>query len=171
MESVFRKFLVALGEEGVDAVVCGGVACILHGVRRVTADLDLSVRLDAVNLAGFIRVAERFELKPRVPEPVEALASPERRRAWVQDKGAMVFTLRAQDAPFSVDVFLTYPVPHDELVASAWRIDVGGQAALVSSVDHLLVAKLAIADPRTEDRRDIEDLTRIVEAQRRGDES
>lgn len=32
--------LAALAEAGVEFVVCGGVAVVLHGVERVTMDLE-----------------------------------------------------------------------------------------------------------------------------------
>lgn len=35
--------IVDLAKAGVEFVVCGGVACVLHGVERVTMDLDIRV--------------------------------------------------------------------------------------------------------------------------------
>ena len=40
----------ALVEANVEFIVIGGVAAILHGVSRVTSDLDISAPLDRDNL-------------------------------------------------------------------------------------------------------------------------
>jgi len=38
----FKEFLTVLSRERVKFIVCGGVAAVLHGVERVTMDLDLN---------------------------------------------------------------------------------------------------------------------------------
>jgi hypothetical protein len=40
MENYLKEMLVTFGDAGVEFVVGGGVACVLHGVERVTLDLD-----------------------------------------------------------------------------------------------------------------------------------
>lgn len=43
MENYLKEMLVTLTDAGVEFVVGGGVACVLHGVERVTLDLDIAV--------------------------------------------------------------------------------------------------------------------------------
>ena len=50
MENYLKEMLVTLADAGVEFVVGGGVACVLHGVERVTLDLDVAVQLNAPNL-------------------------------------------------------------------------------------------------------------------------
>ncbi len=108
-------------------------------------------------------VASALGLRPRIPEPPEALLDPVRRRVWTEEKGA-VYTLVATNGAFAVDVFLTYPQGYDELAASADRFVVEGRTVLVSCKEHLLAAKGAMDPPRTVDLRDIADLSELLHA-------
>ena len=58
---------MTLAEAGVEFVVDGGVACVLHGVERVTLDLDVAVQMNSPNLDRLISAVERLDLQRRVP--------------------------------------------------------------------------------------------------------
>lgn len=163
MGNPIQDTLVSLADAGVRFVVCGGVACIFQGVARATHDLDLRVALEEPDVRALLAVARRFGMRPRVPEPMEALLDPTRRREWVENKHAKVYTLLAPDGAFSVDVFLDYPVAFSDLWDDADVVDVAGRAVRVSSKAHLLAAKLAIEKPRKHDLRDIEDLKELID--------
>jgi len=143
-------------------VVCGGVACILQGVARATHDLDVRVAMDDLSLARLIRAVRQLGLRPRIPEPLEALLDASRRFAWMEEKRAVVYTLESPEGDFALDVFLQYPLSHAELAAAAGRFDIEGRSVLVSSKRHLIEAKRAVLPPRTVDLRDIEDLTALL---------
>jgi len=101
-----------------------------------------------------------------VPEPLEALLDAERRRAWVEEKHAVVYTLIAGSGAFSLDVFLNYPLSFEELAAEADAFDIEGRRVLVSSKRHLIVAKSSVKPPRKVDLRDIEDLQELLHGPR-----
>ena len=48
--AIFRR----LNEAGVRYAVAGGMAVNLHGIPRMTYDIDLVLRLDDRNLAAFV---------------------------------------------------------------------------------------------------------------------
>lgn len=161
-ENLLRRTLVALADANVRFVVCGGVACILQGVARTTHDLDVRVALETPDLLALIRVARALDLQPRVPEPLDALLDAGRRRVWVEEKHAVVYTLIARSRAFSLDVFLRYPLSFEELAADADAFDIEGRRVLVSSRRHLIVAKSSVTPPRKVDLRDIEDLEELL---------
>ena len=154
--------MVALADARVRFVVCGGVACVLQGVARATQDLDVRVRLDDGDLRGVVGVSRALGLTPRIPEPLEALLDVERRRVWVDEKRAVVYTLLSPTGAFSLDIFLRYPLSFEELEASADTFDIEGRAVRVSSKRHLIAAKRAVLPPRTTDLRDIADLKELL---------
>ncbi len=162
-ENLLTRTLTALADARVRFVVCGGVACVLQGVARTTHDLDLRVALDEPDLRALLVVAGQLGLRPRTPEPAEALLDPERRRAWVEEKHAVVYTLVAPSGAFALDVFLVYPVPLESLEAEATPVDIEGRRVLVSSRRHLVEAKRAVVPPRKVDLRDIEDLLELMD--------
>lgn len=158
----FTQFIVELRQHDVRFVVCGGIACIIHGVQRTTADLDIVVELTHDNLARLIDVARSRALQPRVPEPLEALLDEARRKDWIENKNAKVYTLVSPQSPLQVDVMLVYPIGFDDLWAEA-RIEVmRGVEFRVSSKRHLIAAKDSVDPPRVRDRRDIEDLQELI---------
>ena len=165
-ENLLRRTIVALADANVRFVVCGGVACILQGVARTTHDLDVCVALEPLDLEALVRVARALDLRPRVPEPLDALLDAERRRAWVEEEHAVFYTLIAPSGAFSVDVFLNYPLSFEELAAEAYSFDIEGRRVLVSSKRHLIVAKSSVVPPRKVDLRDIEDLQELLRGPR-----
>ena len=145
--------------------MCGGVACVLHGVDRSTHDLDLAIDWPGVSATALLDITERFQLQPLIPEPMTSVLDPERRRAWIEEKGAKVFTLRSDDGQRVVDLFLTYPIPWSELYAAATPLDGSSASSArirISGIQHLLEAKRSVIPPRRRDLRDIEDLLVIL---------
>ncbi|HNY31900.1 MAG TPA: hypothetical protein PKO15_13520 [Fibrobacteria bacterium] len=139
-------------------VVCGGIAVVLHGVERVTMDLDIRLPEDDENFGRLVDVLEARGLQPRNPEPMRALCDPVRRSAWIREKGALVWTAQTPDGSEQVDVFLSYPIAWTDLSRDAGVYSVRGREIKVSSREHLILAKRMVDPPRRKDLRDIEDL-------------
>ena len=98
-EDLFRK----LNENGVRYVVVGGVAVVLHGHPRMTADIDLAVDLDRKAAALAIRALTGMGLRPRVPVEPEAFADPSQRERWIEERGMRVFNLYDPNDPLDVN--------------------------------------------------------------------
>jgi len=147
-----------LASAQVQFVVCGGVACVLHGVERVTMDLDVRVPDDDDNYCRLVEALEARSFVSRIPEPMSALCDRKRREAWVQEKGALVWTAQSLDGIEQIDVFLSYPISWTELVRDAKSLTLRGQTVRISSREHLILAKRQVDPPRRKDLRDIEDL-------------
>src|ERR1019366_8585560 len=104
--TLFRELDIA----GVSYVLCGGLAIVLHGSHRFTADIDLAVALDAENLHRFIEVVTRLGYRPRAPVPAQDLIDPQNRRNWQKEKKATAFTFVDPNLPYrQIDVFLEDP--------------------------------------------------------------
>jgi len=63
----YEEILSTLVDSGVDFIIAGGVACVLHGVERVTLDVDIAVALDRGNFTKFLDSMKKLRLQPRVP--------------------------------------------------------------------------------------------------------
>ncbi len=57
-------------------LIVGGVAVVLHGFLRATADLDLVVALNEENLKPFLALMKAKGYRPKVPVPIESLSDP-----------------------------------------------------------------------------------------------
>ena len=152
-----------MGQEGASVVVAGGVAAVLHGVERVTMDLDLAVEMTGDNLERFIGVMKRFGLTPRVPVPPEALMDPAKVKQMVEEKNAIVFTFLDVNYPiWHVDLFLRQDHSYFELGRDSVTVTVDGNEIQVVSKRKLIQLKRRISPPRPKDVMDIEELSRLA---------
>lgn len=143
------ELLRALHEEGVRAVVVGGVAVLLHGHVRATADLDLVLDLSPDNVQGALAVLEAQGLVPRLPVQAQEFADPEVRDRWRRERHLTVFALHDPDDPRrEVDLFAEEPLPFAELWESSVVVPLSGIPVRVASRDHLIEMKRAAGRPQ-----------------------
>lgn len=81
----------------------------MHGVERATYDLDISVPFDNENIDKIITVANKFELIPRIPSRSEALKDENKRKNWLEKKGALVYTFVSKKNSFAARYFFKLP--------------------------------------------------------------
>lgn len=161
----FEDVLVLLRDSGVRFVVVGGVAVILHGVPRTTADLDLVVDLEDSNLRRFVSAMIRLGYQPRVPVEPAALCDPEQRRAWIEEKGMRAFTFHLPGHPLAdIDVLIDSPIAYRELAGRSQRVDAGALVLAIACPEDLIAMKHAAG--RDQDLADIDALRRLLEDRR-----
>jgi hypothetical protein len=155
--SFFEDFFKVLNDDGVRYVVVGGVAVVLHGHPRMTADIDLVIDLNPREAKLAIRSLTGMGLRPRVPVEPEAFADPDRRQQWIDERGMMVFNLYDPKDPLrSVDLFVQPPIPFDELWSRSRLIALPSVTVRVASIQDLIQMKENTG--RTLDSADIEAL-------------
>src|SRR5436190_23421466 len=89
----YVSLLSALGEAGVEFAVVGGFAVVLHGVPRMTFDLDIVVSLASDNVRKLVGALELEGFRPRLPVALEELEDAEKRREWVETRNLVAFSL------------------------------------------------------------------------------
>jgi len=162
MQNPIKEMLLAMVDSGIDFVVSGGVAVVLHGVERVTLDLDVSVDMRRDNLEPLLRLMSSRGMVPRVPVSPEILLEEDRRRWMVEEKNALVFTFIDPNDPYRhVDIFLTDDLAYHRLIEDAVKVDVAGREVRVVSRSRLLELKRAVRPPRPKDIFDIAELERL----------
>ena len=153
----FEDFFRTLDREGVRYVVVGGLAVVLHGHPRMTADIDLVVDLEPAAARLAIQTLTRMGLRPRAPVQAESFADPSQRQAWIEERGMTVFNLYDPSDPLrSVDLFVQPPIPFDELWSRAELIDLPLTRVRVASIGDLIAMKKTAG--RSQDSADIEAL-------------
>ena len=160
----YTEILTELARAKVDFIIGGGVACVLHGVERVTMDVDLAVLMHPSNLERFLAVMCQLRLKPRVPIPPESLLVPETVRLMVEDKQALVFSFLDPDRPLRhVDIFLRPDLSYESLLPDSEWIELDQVRLRVIGKRRLLALKLGIQPARLKDAIDIEFLKKHVQ--------
>lgn len=151
--------LVSFTEAEVKFIICGGVAAVLHGVERMTLDLDISIDMKQENIKRFINVLKDTQLEPRVPIPSETLLDPEKINTLIKEKNARVFTFTDPEKPWKqVDIFLTEDYSYNRLLSDSVTIEIGGYPMLVISKEKLIAMKRGITPLRSKDALDINEL-------------
>ena len=158
---LYQPLFRALNASGTRYVVVGGVATVLHGYARLTADVDLILDLERKAAARAMRALSALGLRPRVPVDPEDFADERIRRGWVREKGMRVFSLfKPDDALLSVDVFAEHPVNFEGLYERAEVCDLGDVPVRIASIPDLIHLKRLADRPR--DREDVEKLEAIL---------
>jgi len=150
----FERALQALNDSGVRYVVVGGVAVVIHGVDRLTADLDVVIDLDPVACKKAMNQLTGIGYRPRPPVEAVEFSDPNKRKAWIRDKGMKVFSLwdPANQLPV-LDVFVEYPLDFEQLLAASTKTDLGTVTAPIASIGHLIEMKSGTG--RDKDQQDI----------------
>ena len=146
--------LAALTGADVRFVVVGGVAVVLHGHPRLTADLDLVIDLATGPAGRAMEVLSGLGLEPRLPVAASAFADEATRTRWVTERNLMVFTLTdPTGGVLEVDLFARSPLPFEALWSNADTVLVGETEARIASLDDLIAMKREAG--RTQDLADI----------------
>src|SRR4030065_285940 len=128
--SLYLPLFKVLNDAKVQYVVVGGLATVLHGYARLTADIDLVINL----------------------EPHEADKAT--REGWINDKNTLVFSFSQPDNPLMIlDVFVREPFPFKEMAQRAVLMDLGGIVIPVCAINDLIAMKQQAARPK-----DLEDI-------------
>ncbi len=164
------EILCVLVDKGVQFVVAGGAAVVLHGIQRMTLDLDIAVSLDQTNLRRFISTLNQLKFVPRAPVPAETILNRERVETLIREKNALVFTFWCPSEPYKqIDMFLTRENSFDGLVADARMLRVRGRKVLIASLRKLIEMKRRIQPIRDQDLSDIQALQVIEKASQNPD--
>lgn len=138
-DALLRRLTAA----GVDFVVIGGYAAIAHGASVLTSDLDICFAPDDANLDALGRVLIDLDARLRgIGEDVPFVPDAATLRR------IMVLTLDTADGPLDVLVEPSGAPRYEVLRRRAERLDLGGFAVLVASLDDLIAMKAAAGRPK-----------------------
>ena len=141
----------------------GGVAVVLHGHARLTADLDLAVDLAPRAASEAIDALTAIGFRPRLPVEASGFADPAVRERWITEQGMTVFSMWDPNDPLrSVDLFVEQSIDFEELWERSMVVDIGGTPARVASITDLIRLKRAAGRPV-----DLEDIAALEAIQER----
>ena len=145
-------------------VLVGGLALVLHGVDRLTADIDLAIDLAPEEALRLISVLDESGYRPAVPVDPRMLADAAARESWYRDRNMRVFSYWDSTGKRpTIDIFIASPIPFDELWQHSTRIGIGkGLNVRVASIADLIRLKELAGRPQ--DLADIDRLRSIQEA-------
>jgi hypothetical protein len=155
------EILHRLTAAGVDFVVIGGIAMILHGSSRLTRDLDIVFAPDDANLRALGKTLVELDARLRTVEQVPEFAPDHRTLANVQ-----LLTLTTSHGWLDVHREVDGAPPYDSLRRRAERVNLNGVQVLVAAPEDLMAMKRAAGRPI--DLSDLEELDAIKRLRRAG---
>jgi len=163
---LYEELFRGLAAARIRYVVVGGVALVLHGVVRFTADLDLLVALDPENLDAFLEAMEDLGYKSKLPLRAKAFADPQMRAEWKEMRGMQVFTFYHPQRPVElVDVFIDEPIDFAAVERDKRIFTARGVEIPAISIPHLKQLKALSGRPQDlADIQALEDLERDEQA-------
>ncbi|MCF8131447.1 MAG: nucleotidyltransferase [Deltaproteobacteria bacterium] len=156
----YLEIFRALEEHKVRYLLVGGLAMNLHGVPRMTMDIDFVVALDASNLEKFIDAAASLQLQPVLPIALSDLLDSAKRGHWARDRNMVAFALRPPEADGpTVDILIDPPIDIETALDRAVSRDLGSTRAVLASIEDMILLKQRTG--RAQDKADIDHLRRL----------
>lgn len=156
----FEKVFRLLNEHEIRYVIVGGIAVILHGSPRLTADLDIIIDLEPVKAGRAIDVLRRAGFRAEIPVDIREFADETVRRSWMVEKHMKALSLHDLDTPPTViDILAESPIAFEDLYRRAKLISLDEMTLRVASIPDLIVMKRLSGRP--EDLSDIAELEKI----------
>lgn len=156
--AIFSRF----NATGIRYVVAGGMAVNLHGIPRMTYDIDLLLEMEDGNLEAFTAVMNEWGFRPRVPVELSDLAVREKREEWIHNKHMKALNLvNPRWAISEIDILIDVPISFVEAFEHARTFVLKDVAVPTVCIDHLIEMKQGTG--RAQDVSDIEHLKRIRE--------
>ncbi len=139
-----ERLLRELAVRGVDFVVIGGIAAVLHGSAQNTFDLDITFATDATNLEllGEALIALQASLRAGAAEDVPFV--PDHRLLRKVD----VLTMNTPLGMFDILARPKGAPPYEQMRAAAKRVRIDDFGILIASLDDLIAMKLAAGRPK-----------------------
>jgi predicted nucleotidyltransferase len=162
---MYEELLADLDRADVRFVVVGGLAVVIQGYARLTADVDLVIDLDTANVRRAIEALMARGLRPLLPVNAADFADETVRRDWIESRNLQVFSMHDATNPLLVvDLFAREPIPFEELWSRADAVTLGGRTIRVASIEDLIRMKRAAGRPQ--DGIDIHHLEEIARRRR-----
>lgn len=157
---IYLDLFRALEKYRVRYLLIGGLAMNLHGVPRMTMDVDLVLLMDDDNLDRFIACAGELNLSPSAPVPLADLKYPAQRKLWREQKHMIAFGLQNPQAriPTIVDVLIAPTIDVGMAMQRAVVRDLDGTPVVLASIEDMITLKTGTG--RAQDESDIEHLER-----------
>lgn len=152
--SLYIPLFKALNEANVQYIVVGGLATVLHGYARFTADIDLVINLNQQEAERAIKTLTAIGLKPRVPVDAMEFTDKEKRESWINDKNMLVFSFFDPENPLMIlDVFVREPFPFEEMLNRSVQMKFSDITVPVCAINDLIEMKKIAGRPK-----DLEDI-------------
>jgi hypothetical protein len=152
----------ALAEHKIPYLLVGGLAINLHGIPRLTMDVDLAIKFTREIVSALEEMCRELSLMPIHPVTIRQLADSGQRERWRSEKNMVAVSLRS---PVASDPTV------DLLLETVWDFDTAWERRVVRKVGEVCInltsigdlIEMKIATGRPQDLADVEHLRRFLD--------
>lgn len=158
----YLNLFKALRTYDIDYLLIGGLAVNLHGVPRMTMDVDLVIALDADNIARLELCVKALGLRPSVPVKLANLADASKRETLFREKHLIALSLISDKPEMpTVDIVIHHPLNFKKAYQNRVERDISGTPVMLASIKDMITMKKAAG--RAQDLADIAHLERFLD--------
>jgi len=156
----YFELLEELYKNGIRYLIVGGLAVNLHGVPRVTQDIDIVIAMERENILKLNAVLKKLGYKPRLPVNPDDMVNSKIVKDWVVNKNLKAFSFYHQKENYKVvDIVLVHQLDFEDAfknksVKKAQNIEI-----YLVSIDDLIKMKKSAG--RSQDSSDVEMLKKV----------
>lgn len=158
---IFKHF----NKHKIKYIVVGGMAINLHGIPRMTYDLDFLLLLKDSNLKKFLSLMKKWGFKPKAPVNIMDFANKDKRLEWIKNKNMKAFNLINPGWGLSeIDIIIDTPVNYENAAEKIVYKSLNDIKIPTVCIDDLI--KMKKAANRKQDIDDIISLKKIKNAKK-----
>lgn len=155
---IFKKF----NEIKLDYIIVGGLAVNLHGVPRMTYDIDIMIKLTKENMKKIINQLKRWGYRLKIPLYEKDLFKFNKLKKLMKKKNLKAISFYHENMPIAeIDLVIHSPFPYQRLKKNAVFFDIYGEKIPVINIHDLIYIKSR--SKRKQDIADVESLKKILE--------
>ncbi len=152
----------ALDVYQIDYLLIGGLAMNLHGVPRMTMDVDLVIALNNKNISKLINCVDELGLYPSVPVKLEDLADKSKCETLFLEKNLIALSLISHTPTTpTVDIVIHHPLNFQQAYANKVERDISGIPVMLASIEDMITLKKVAG--RAQDLSDISHLEQFLD--------
>jgi hypothetical protein len=123
-------------------LIVGGLSVNLHGIPRVTQDIDIIISMDKANILETVKVLTESGFLPKLPVKADDLSIEEIRNTWIIEKNLKAFTFYNIKNNFEVlDILLVHPLDFNMAFDNKTVKTVIDIEIFIASIDDIIVMK------------------------------
>ena len=155
---IFKKF----NELKIDYLIVGGLAVNLHGVPRMTYDIDIMIKLEKKNISKIVKQLIEWGYRLKMPVDPMELGDIKKIKNRIKEKGMKAINFYHSDFPIAeIDIVVDSPIPYSKLKSNAIYVEVSDERLPVINIHDLIYIKSKAG--RKQDMADVESLKKILE--------
>lgn len=156
-----KKIFNVLNQYKVKYLICGGLAVNIYGIPRMTADIDLLLDFDEINVLNFENAVKHLLFQSVIPISINSFVKKEDRIKIIKEKNLIAYSYFNSLAGYmNLDILLDVPIDFEQLWKNKTERKLDETMIYLVGVEDLIELKKYAN--RIQDQKDILLLSKLI---------